>query len=188
MFRNPISRRVLVAAIFLIGGFSGVTAKADDAAPNLKYTAWAKYKPGSTETIAGDIDSPAGKMHLEMVRTLISVTDDQVVVETKTKMDMGGQTRESPAVKETIKATGDKDEIKQTGEESVDAMGKTFKCKVYEAAKTDSAPATPAAPGPNMNKAKVWACEDVPGGVVKLEATGRGGKSITFTLTAMEAK
>jgi hypothetical protein len=37
-------------------------------------------------------------------------------------------------------------------------------------------------------KATVYISDDVPGGLVRLEGTGKNGKELTFILTGMESK
>jgi hypothetical protein len=37
-------------------------------------------------------------------------------------------------------------------------------------------------------KATIYVCDDVPGGLVRLEGTGRNGAELTMILTAMESK
>ncbi len=168
------------------------TVRADDSA-NPKYAAWSKFKPGSYNTVASDMDAHGSKIHIEVKRTLVSVSDDEVVVETKTTVNVLGHDHEYPGVNQTIKAKIDKEEIKQTGEQDVQAMGKSFKCKVFEASgKTDApAPDKHEVPGSNIEgrKATVYANDDVPGGIVKLETVGADGKTaISFVLTDMQVK
>jgi hypothetical protein len=184
---------VLIAAAVSAGFLCGTAARAADAVENPKYHAWSKFKAGSNETLAADVEAGPQKMHVEVTRTLVSITADEAVVESKTKIDIMGHSHESPGRQETIKATSDKEEVTQTGEETIDAMGKTFKCKVYESKGKTDAPAAPAGPGaaagnPDGPKGTVWASDDVPGGVVKIASTGRNGKAVTFILTGMESK
>jgi hypothetical protein len=187
-------RRALVAvAIAALSCLSTVTARAaDDTKDNPKYQAWAKFKAGSTNTIATDIERGPNKIHVEITRTLISVSDKEVVVESVTTANVMGHDHAAPATRETIPAQIAKDQIKPVDdkEKDVEAMGKTFKCKTWEwvgdpNAKPDAHSATGTDP---TKKVVVYASEDVPGGIVKMEATGKGDVPIVFVLTAMEAK
>ncbi len=188
---NRAFNRVLVAVIIVCGSWAASTVRADDMVDNPRYTAWAKFKPGSTNTLAADMDRHGNKVHIEVKRTLISISDTEAVIETKAVVNVMDHDHEMPATQETIKAKANAEDFKQTGEQSVDAMGKTFKCKVYEAAaKPDATVDRKEVPGTNMQgkKATVYASDDVPGGVVKLETDEPAGKTLTFILTAMDSQ
>ena len=186
----PNLNRILFAGIVSLTCLAGSSVRADDTAVNPKYTNWAKFKPGSSNTIAADADAPQGKVHIEVTRTLVSVADDELVVSTKTVINIMGNDREMPAMKETIKAKEIKEDIKATGEQDVTALNKTFKCKVYEVTpKPDAEKNTKLVPGLEGRKTTVYINDDVPGGIVKLESVLKDGKTpITFVLTAMESK
>jgi hypothetical protein len=188
---SSLGRGILFSVCFAVGCFSAISARAGDMVDNHKYQVWAKFKPGSSSTIATDMEKGTAKFHLEMTRTLISIDSDNAVVETVSKVTVMGQEHAAPARRETIpvKIDKEKDSIKETGDKDIDAMGKTFKCKVFEATGDPDAPAAhgPAA-NPDTMKATVYISEDVPGGLVRLDSNGQDGKAITFILTAMESK
>jgi len=190
MNRVGFRRALTVCAFAAAGCLSALPARADDMKDNPKYQAWAKFKPGSNSTIATDIEAGPNKIHLEITRTLISVTDKEAVIESVTTVNMMGQDHKQPPTRETIPVQIGKDQIKSTDDKDVEAMGKTFKCKVWEAAgDPDAKPQAHAAPGMDPSKkAVIYASDEVPGGIVKIEATGRGDKQVVFLLTAMEAK
>ena len=190
MNRVHIRRALIVCAVTAASFFSSLPARAGEMKDNPKYQAWAKFKPGSTNTLSTDIEMGPNKIHLDITRKLVSVTDKEIVVETVSTATVMGHDHAQPATTETIPAQTDKDEIKGTGEKEVEAMGKTFKCKVWEAAGSpDSKPAPHAAPGSDMTqKATVYTSDEVPGGLVKMETAGRAGAPIVFTLSAMESK
>jgi hypothetical protein len=168
--------------------FTGRAVRAGEMIENPKYHAWVKFKPGSNSTVTADMDIQGSKIHISMTRTLISIDDSTAVVETKSTVSVMGHDHAAPARQESIPAKTDKDLITQTGEKDVEAMDKTFKCKVYEAKEDPNAGPTRGAPNPDAMKATVYASDDVPGGLVRLEATQKDGKPLTFILTAMESK
>ncbi|MEO6435062.1 MAG: hypothetical protein ABIP55_04780, partial [Tepidisphaeraceae bacterium] len=119
------------------------------------------------------------KIATESTNKLLEKNADNVVIEISGTMEMLGQKRPIPAQKQTIPAKIEKQNITETGAEKVEAAGKSFDCKVYEMANQD--PKTQGA------KAKVWFANEVPGGVVKMEASMDQG-SVKSTLKAFEKK
>ena len=169
------------------------TAKAADEVDNPQYTHWAKFKAGSSSTLTCDskVGPNAIDIHIETTTTLDSVTPDEVALTSSSKVDVMGHSNNPVPVKKTIKAKAPAHESKQAGEKDVQAMGKTFKCKVFEL--TGNAAAANNAKGANAKnvkdaKATIYVNGDVPGGLVKMELTGGDGKTMVFNLTAMTAK
>jgi hypothetical protein len=189
-------RKWMMLSVMGLGLLAATPMRAADDETGLRYKAWAKFKPGSSATLAADISFNANQnnvtAHMEMTRTLKSVTDDQVEIEVVTKMDVMGHSQTSPPRIENIKADESSKDVKELDKQSVDAMGKTFSCKVYELSGDQASSVAPTGPGahpnPGSGKATIYANEDVPGGIVKIDATGREGKQVTFLLTAMDAK
>jgi hypothetical protein len=182
--------KIFVAGLLLLGGITPA-ARAEDEVANPKYTAWSKFKPGSSNTVSADVDMGGTHVHINVKRTLISVTDAEVVVELKSTVTVMGRDQQGQPIQQTFDAKADKDVITQKGQQDVDAMGKTFKCTVYEATTKEDVKPDPQAkpmPGANAKTATVYTSDDVPGGLVKLETQGQDGKSMVFILTAMEAK
>jgi len=161
-------------------------AHADDDT-NPRYTAWSKFKVGSSETLTASISTPQGMaINLEMNRTLKELTDEKVVLEVTTTTEVMGNKRPAQPRQETImaKKTGD-EAYKEVGHETVEAAGKSFDCKVIEAKQP-----VPSGPGGKTHegKAKVWINDEIPGGLVKLEGTGMSDQTVTFLLKSYEAK
>jgi hypothetical protein len=191
---------VCVGAVMVAAG----SARADDATavPSPRYAAWAKCKPGTSATLSGDMDmGQMGKIHTEITRTLVSVTPDAATVTVLSKITMMGTERPGRTRTETIPAKEPPRDMKQTGTVDVEAMGKSYKCKVYEATGAAAGQASPVAGRPGMGgpgapagynpadaKATAYISDDVPGGMVKLEVTGAAGKLVTFVLTAVDVK
>lgn len=186
--------RVFSIAILFAALIVGAARAEDPAAEkkdNPNYLVWSKFKPGSTSTVVADISDGKDNVHIETTRKLVSVSADNVVVETVSIRRTKGKEITQAPIKQTIPAKTDKDEIKETGTKDTDAMGKTFKCKVW-----DSAPAKATKSGPNAPKiaaaegmkATIYVCDEVPGGVVRLDGVGENGQSVTFILTKFEAK
>ena len=183
--------RSLPAAIILSGCFFACTALAAEMKDNPNYLVWAKFKPGSSCTVAADIRDGQDYILIETTRTLVSVTADQVVVQTVTRAKRNGHEDPAVPINQTITAKTDKDEIRETGRKDVDAMGKTFACRVWDStpAKADPSAGHSSTPAPAESlKATIYVSDDVPGGVVRLEGQGPKGQSILFILTTFAAK
>jgi hypothetical protein len=131
-----------------------------------------------------------------MVKTLISIDPEKAVVQTQSTVNIMGRDNNAPPRQETISAKGGDESYQSAGEKDVQAMGKSFKCKAYEATRQPAPtppgvpPAAANAPGANAQGAKalVYISDQVPGGVVRLEATGQAGQNMVFILTGMDAK
>ena len=124
------------------------------------------------------------RMTTEQLLTIVGAAIGSPVVVSIAKrilatMNIAGQNNELSPQKQDIPAQIAKRTITQSATEKVDAAGKTFECKVYEMSNDES--------GQPGAKAKVWLSDEVPGGVVKLEATLPNG-SVTGSLTKFEAK
>jgi hypothetical protein len=179
-----------LVAVLVLAGASPLRA---DQIDNPRYKAWASFKKGSSRTLDATIQAGPVQVQTSMQSTLTDVTDDMITVQTQSTSTYAGQTRQSPPHDQTIAAKVDEKELKDDGEESVDAMGKTFKCKVYEA----SAASMGAANGAKaQGQVKFWTSEGVPGGIVKMTinvptpGAGEQGSTttITYLLSAYEAK
>jgi hypothetical protein len=185
--------RTRLAFLFVLAGLFGpALALGGDLKDNPNYQVWARFKPGSSSTVTADIRDGDGNMHIETTRTLVSVTDDEVVIKTVSKLRRKGKETTQQPISQTIKAKTDKDEIKETGDKDMDAMGKTFKCRVWDS--TGPKAAEKPKPGehktiePGAMKATIYVSGDVPGGVVRLDGVGPNGENVTFVLTKFEAK
>lgn len=169
---------VLSAALLLVTTASvSVAAQVE----NPPYKAWAGFKPGSSETLGYTVESGGMKMEMESTSTLKEVTEDHVTIEVQVKMNMMGQERTTPARTQIIPAKADAKDVKELGEEKVEAAGQTFECKVFEA-KVDQ-------PGhggqPIHTEAKMWISPKVPGGVVKMESSSHGAPGTNGTVTSL---
>jgi hypothetical protein len=157
---------------------------------NPQYKEWAKYKPGTSMTMATTSDAGGQTSNMETKTTLKEVTDDKVVLDISMSMDAGGTKMNMPAQTSEIKkmidapaadataaaaANAPKPDTK-TSDESVTVGAGTFKAKVTEA--TMDA-------GGSKTTSKTWMSDDVPGGMVKMEATTDGPMKST---TKMELK
>lgn len=176
-----ISRSLWVAGLALVMGVG--LARAEEPAPmvdNPQYQAWARYEVGSSETLEGNIDGGNGqKMSMLSTHTLKEKSGDQVTIEITVTMEVMGQKHSSPPQQQVIHAKSEKQDVDEVGKEEVSAAGRSFHCTVYEAH----------SPNPKADdaKAKIWVSDEVPGGVVKMEATTPHG-SITSLLKSFEIK
>ncbi len=86
-------------------------------------------------------------------------------------------------VREIEDAKVEAQEVKDLGRQDVRAMGRTFKCEVYQM-KDDTVAGKER---PWGGKAKVWVCPEVPGGVVKWDVnpqyTQPSGQNVVIVYT-----
>src|SRR3954470_19949705 len=70
------------------------SVRADD---NPGYTSWAKFKPGTSTTMAMTSDAGGQASKMETKTTLTEVKPDKVVLSVVTSMEAGGQKMDMPA-------------------------------------------------------------------------------------------
>jgi hypothetical protein len=184
-FSHFVTPAVVACALLL----SASVSRAADG-ENPEYKSWAGQKPG-TVVKYHMTTSGATKMEMDRSVKLIEVKPDAITVEDTTVMDMNGTKINAPAQKRTIPAKGGAaaggagnaaagGATAKESEENVEVAGKSYKCKVVEAASDANGMKT---------KSKTWTSADVPGYIVKMTATTEGAaKSETsMTLTGIEA-
>jgi hypothetical protein len=170
---------VVVAAMPVF--FVTAMARAEDM-DNPAYAAWSKFNIGSSETLAADMQGAnpqAPKMTMEMVRKLVEKADDHITVEVTTTIDVAGQKKEMPPRQQKVPAKIEKKDVKSSGTEDVEAAGKKYTCKVYDMKNFS-------AQNPDAS-VKLWVNDDIPGGLVKMEAESARGK-MTSVLKSFETK
>jgi hypothetical protein len=180
---QPVRLACVIALLSL--GLCPPSARAETQ-DNLQYAHWAKFKPGTTVTMTGDMDAGSLKLAMEIVTKLVEVNADKLSLETTTVTTIAGQERKSPPRKREVPAKEEKKaDVKTIGEEEIEAGGKKYKCKVIEG-DADAAGGA-AAQQAGKTKAKIWVNEQVPGGAVKMVVTTPRG-NMTFTLKSFDAK
>lgn len=124
---------------------------------NPEYKAWASFKVGSSRTLTGKTTGGFKTIELQDQAILVEIQNDKVMI-----LHPNGVAQVKPA---PLPAKVDEKNAKLVGTETVQAMGKSFKCKVYEMAKISSPN------GAKSSQTKKWICDDVPGGIVKVEVS-----------------
>src|SRR4051812_32423765 len=114
----------------------GPAVRAADDKPEMvddpRYKAWAKFAPGSTSTLAGQMTAQGMQMQMEMKSTLADVKPEAVKVDQELTITVMGNVQQPPKRTQTINAKAPKADVVEKGEQDVEAMGKTFHCKVIE--------------------------------------------------------
>ncbi len=156
-----------VSACFLMFISTSTLARADQV-DNPRYQAWLKFAVGSSETLSGEVETTVNgavvKTPIEFACKLVEKTDDHVKTETVSTMIVMGHSQTSPANTEILPAKVEKKDVTLSGTDKVKTAGKTFDCSVYEVAVQENE-------NPQvMDKAKIHLCNDIPGGLVKLES------------------
>lgn len=156
-------------------------ALAQELVDNPVYQSWAKGKPGTTVTLSQEIIAMGSMRRMDMTSKLVELTPAKAVVETTSKnIESNSQTTTKAEVRAKVKKQdvvgtltmepGIK--VKLLPDEDVTVGGKTYKCKVFEW--------TGELRGMNTS-GKGWACQEVPGQMVKSE----GNLSALLETTAM---
>jgi hypothetical protein len=188
--------RVLVAfvAFVLTCALSSSTVRAEEQVDNPQYQGWSKFAAGTAVKYTQTVEAMGQKQDVQVTMTLVSISPEKATIETKATITVQGQTQETPAQKMDIPAKVNKSEAMEVGqpapnikaevkqgEEKVEAAGKTYDCKWTEVKSTQQ--------GTDV-VAKTWLSDDVPGRLVKMEATTSGAmaSSTKMTLAGMEKK
>jgi hypothetical protein len=161
-----------------------------DQVDNPHYQVWAKFKAGSSRVWTGTIQ--VGPVHIQVVMTstLREVTPEHVVIETRTTTDFGQGAHAGKPLKETEDAKIEAEEVKNLGEETIQVMGRSFDCTVYQM-KDDTVDGKER---PWGGKGKFWVSPEVPGGVVKIDVNPQNKTTvdqnaiIVYELSGYEAK
>jgi len=169
---------------------------------NPAYTAWAKYKPGTTVSYktATSIVIPSmpepRQNESRVTQKLIAVKPDAVTVEVIATMSMNGQDRSMPARQHDIPAKVEKGreglpeapiggtapDVKDVteGKGTVDVKGKSMDATTREFTIELTTPRQ------MTMKVKMWLIPDVPGGMARSESHGTGSMTVDATTTLVD--
>lgn len=123
------------------------------------YVYWSKFSPGSVSTTTTVTELATQKMSMHMTTTLLAVTPEKVTIEVKTETESGGKKLPARVNKREIapKRTKPPEEvIVNGGTETLTVGGKSYKCQLSEETR-------------QTLHIKLWMCDKVPGGLVKME-------------------
>ncbi len=166
-------------------------ARADDQIDNPAYKSWAKFNKGTSVTYSTQATTMGNTSNITTTETLMDVTPDAVTVQMSLSMVVAGNTMNMPGQTQTIPAkitrstgaatTQPVDASATTATEDVQAAGKTFSCKKVTATMNQN--------GMTATSTS-WMCDDVPGGMVKMESNSTGSMTATTSmmLTAIDVK
>ncbi len=155
---------------------------------NPEYEMWSKFKVGAMAKVEGKTVAAGQESKQVMVTKLVELTPEKAVVETTIEMEMAGQKMAMPAQKRDVPAEIDKPNAdpnagpapaakSKESQETIAVAGKSLDCKVTETVFEQAG---------TKSVAKLWACPDVPGGMVKTEARSTGSMESTTTMTLVE--
>jgi hypothetical protein len=151
---------------------------------NPQFAHWKSFKPGTWVKHSMLMDARGMQVKSETTTTLLEVTAEKVVLETRVAMDMGGRKMDMPPAKKDVPAKVEKKPGQappSEKEEDVVVDGKTYKCRQWEWEQAER--------GGSAAKAKGWICADVPGGMVKSEVSSpQMPTPVQVTLAGFEKK
>ncbi|HVE43081.1 MAG TPA: hypothetical protein VNM14_24615 [Planctomycetota bacterium] len=145
---------------------------------NPDYGYWSSYKSGSWAKLKGEISDRGVKALMEVNVTLLELTADKAVIESKIKMTFNGKVQPEETEKEEILKNKAKYSIKilKEGDEEIEVAGKKLQCHWIEGTK-------------EKDKIKYWLAKEVPGAIVKAEISGGDSTSVvTMSVVAWEKK
>jgi len=177
MLRSRLPLRVSLVVVALLS-VAASSARAEEV-DNPRYARWAKFAVDSSATYTGEVAAAGFKGTMESVYKLAEKTDDHVTIEMTSTMTMAGSTQTMPVQKVTIKSKAEKADVKELGEEDIEAAGKKYACTIYELGGI--------MPQAKDAKLKAWVNDDIPGGIVKMEIKN-GDTVVTSTLKSFTAK
>ncbi len=187
-----ITRSLFAAAIIL---FSGAVAAADETIDNPEFASWSKFKAGTSVTFK-TVSEFAG-MSSETVSkvTLLEFGSDKLVIETASTTNIAGMKVDVPPMKREItktitlpdaaakaKAEAEKQKSEAKTEEGTETLkigGVDCKCKWHRVKLSIMG---------NESDSKIWTCDDVPGGTVKMESTVSGMMTVKTKFEVTEFK
>ncbi len=179
--KNP-TKSILLAAVFGLSG-PAFAQKID----NPTYQNWAKFKVGSFSTLKSTSVAAGFATEMEMTSTLVELTADKAVVETKTTMSVAGQKIDQPAAKIEHPAKVDKppgtasqpSKELAKGDEAMDVKGTKIKTRWVKMEMASTAGKT---------ASTTWTSDDVPGQVVKMTSKTEGATASETTMTLVDFK
>jgi hypothetical protein len=146
------------------------------AGDNPEFPYWKNHRIGATASYALELTQQGQPAKGEMTRTLLQIGSDACVVERKGRITTAERTVDFPAEKETVKAREDKAvKIVKDAAEDVEVAGRTLTCRYLETEKDE---------GGVKTFAKIWAHEEIPGGVAKAEVTRADGSTMKLRVTS----
>ncbi len=150
---------------------SGLPLLAQGQIDNPVYQNWAKFKPGTRVAYAQTSEVMGNKTESQIAYELVEVTAEKVVVELSGSTTLMGNKTEMPKTRLEYPAKTDPADPNAKNalnaktastEETLDILGGKLACKVFEATVEQQG---------STIKTRTWACDDVPGTLVKSETT-----------------
>ena len=180
---NEVVVRMMLVTL-MVGGAWAQEAGKQEQVDNPQYKSWVQFKVGSFAELKSVTAIGQSSTVMSMTYTLKSVAADKLVVTMQTAMEIAGKKMAMPASDMVIPAKIAKGKEKapsaaKKGSEKLKLAGSKLDCKWIEQ--------TIAASG-STTKSKVWMCDDIPGGMVKMTASTTGEVKSESTMTLAKFK
>jgi hypothetical protein len=190
-------RRTCLGALALLVLGVGA-AGAQETIDNPEYTAWKKFKKGTAVTLKTTSSAMGFTSEMLMTMAVVDVGDDKIVVETSGVTKTMGMEFKIPAAKRDLPKTiqipkgvkkpdpkVDPKDVKkpegtyEEGTETIKVAATEVKTKWYKyRAEMDGL----------KTNSQIWISEDVPGGIVKMQATTSGTVASETKMELIEFK
>ncbi len=173
------------AAILLLS-CAGVTVHGQELVDNPEYKSWSSFEKGTSVTRDMTANAAGRVIKSQMTLTLESLSGEAAIVTQATVVEVGGMKVTAQNQKQTIPAKISKakaDEFEKArvkkGEETLKIAGKEYQCIKFDTVYEQQ----------NLKmKAMLWYCEQIPGGMAKLEADGGNLFKLSAEVSAIDAK
>ena len=179
-------------AVAVVALWAGAAA-AQDTVENPEFASWSKCPKGTAATLKVTSSAAGTTSETTMVTTLVEVGADKLVLETVTALKVNGMEFKQPAMKRDVAKTvavpkglkkedftgGKPPGTVEEGTETLKISGTEVKAKWYKY-KTEA--------GGVATESKMWTAADVPGMMVKMEATTTGTVASTTKMELVEIK
>lgn len=175
----------------MVNGFASAQEKVE----NGEFKVWSKYKKGTSITLRTTSVAGGFASEMTMTTTLVEVGVDKLVVEGSTSSKVMGMEFKTPPIKREVpktlsipkgvkvpdmpSPTAKPEGVYEDGTETLKIAGVELKTKWYKyRSDTDGL----------KTAATMWVCEDVPGGLVKMESTTSGAAESSTKMELVEFK
>jgi len=171
-------------------GTTSMTAMADGTIDNPEYASWSKFELGTWLTVKMMMESTDMSHESMQIVKLLEVGSDNLVLETDMTMTIAGR-KTHATVKRDVpkthappsddhKADAAKPAVKlEEGSETLTVGGAEYKCKWKH---------TKVSVNGKETDMKTWHCDEVPGGMLKMETTTGAAGAIKTRVDVLEFK
>jgi hypothetical protein len=147
------------------------------------YLAWKAYRPGTTETLEGPFeDGKGGRFRIRLTFTLVAITANEATVKADQTFlnDADGTVLSTQSSTDSISYKTDPQDVKLLETREISALGKTFSCNIFAGSDIIFSCGT--------GGWQYCMSNNIPGGIVAIDAKDPGDRPFTLKLISFNAK